>query len=79
MQISELLNACFEHLRTCLQKSRPMQKLGSDESMKGFMDICSGRVSGCMIDLVLQVGDVIANVTDLFGFSCFAGTAGVES
>jgi len=56
-----------------------MQKLGSDESMKGFRDICGGRFGGCMTDRLLQVEDVIANLTDLLRFCFFAGTASVES
>jgi hypothetical protein len=74
MQVSELLNARFEHLRTWLQKSRPMQKLGSDGSMMFFMDICGGRVGGGMIERLSLVEGVATKLTDLALFSLFAGT-----
>jgi len=78
MQVSEL-SACCEHFRTWLQKLRPMQKLGSDESKKLFMDICGGRVGGGITERLLHVGDVSVKVTDLSRFSFFVRTAGGES
>lgn len=79
MQASELLITRFEHLRTWLQKSRPMQKLGSDESRMGFVDICGGRDGGGMTDRLLQVWDVSEKVTTLSRFGFFAGTSGGKS
>lgn len=77
--MSVLLNVPFEHLRTWLQKSRPMQKFGSGESRSFFTDICDGKVGAAIAEQVLTFGGGGAKLTVLSRFAFFTAMAGDRS